>query len=248
MAGAADGSQAIDGYMSDFRLVKGTAVYTAAFTPPTAPLTAITNTQLLTNFTNAGIYDATAKNDLETVGNAQNSTTQSKFGGSSMYFDGTGDWLTAADNINLRFGTGDFTIEGWVYLSATGVAYGLVSKGTSTTGWSVNITSGNKLQFSYTASNLTGATSLASGTWYHFAVTRYGSGTGNVKVFLNGVVDATSGTAITDAFTQTNIFYVGADRVGGSALNGYLDDVRVTTGIARYTSNFTPPTSAFLLQ
>jgi len=73
----------LNGYMSNARIVKGTAVYTAAFTPPTSPVTAITNTSLLTDFTNAGIYDATAINDMETVGNAQVSTAVSKFGGSS---------------------------------------------------------------------------------------------------------------------------------------------------------------------
>ena len=79
---------AYTGYISSLRVVVGTAVYDPTLTTctvPTAPLTAITNTQLLLNFTNAGITDATAKNDLETVGNAQISTTQSKFGGSSMH-------------------------------------------------------------------------------------------------------------------------------------------------------------------
>jgi hypothetical protein len=222
-------------------VVKGTAVYTAAFTPPTTPLTAITNTSLLTNFTNAGIYDAAVQNNAITVGDAQASTTQSKWSPTSMKFDGTGDWLTAIDNPQLQLGTGDFTIDGWVYLSATGVAYGIISKGTASTGWSVNITSGNKLQFSYTASNLTGATSLASATWYYFAVVRSGSATGNLKVYLNGTIDATSGGAVTDSFTQTNTLYVGADRVGGSALNGYLQDVRIT----KYARTITTPTAAF---
>ena len=90
----------ITGYIGSYRIVKGTAVYDpsqSTITVPTAPLTAITNTSLLLNFTNAGIYDATSKNDLETVGNAQISTAQSKWGGSSMAFDGTGDYLPNRD-------------------------------------------------------------------------------------------------------------------------------------------------------
>jgi hypothetical protein len=231
----------LNGYSSNVRVVKGTAVYTAAFTPPTTPLTAITNTSLLTNFTNAGIYDAAVQNNVITVGDAQASTTISKWSPTSMKFDGTGDWLTAIDGQQLQLGAGNFTIDGWVYLSATGVAYGIISKGTASTGWSVNVTSGNKLQFSYTSSNLTGATSLAATTWYYFAVVRSGSATGNLKVYLNGVVDATSGGAVTDNFNQTSILYVGADRVGGSPLNGYLQDVRIT----KYARTITTPTAAF---
>jgi hypothetical protein len=250
------------GYFSNLRMVKGTAVYTGAFTPPTlAPLTtagstsaasyssttnvntsfAASNTSLLTNFTNAGIYDAAVQNNAITVGDAQASTTQYKWSPTSMKFDGTGDWLTAIDNPQLQLGTGDFTIDGWLYLSANGVVYGLVSKGTATTGWSVNVTVLNKLQFSYTTSNLTGTTTLATGTWYYFAVVRSGSATGNLKVYLNGSVEATSGGAVTDNFNQTNTLYVGADRVGAMPVNGYLQDVRIT----KYARTITTPTAAF---
>jgi hypothetical protein len=240
--GATLGGSAMNAYLSNLRVVKGTAVYTAAFTPPTTPLTDITNTSLLLNFTNAGIFDAATINDGQTVGNAQVSTTQAKWSPTSMAFDGTGDYVTVIDKPELRIGTGDFTIEGWVYLSATGVAYGLVSKGTATTGWSVNVTSGNKLQFSYTATQLTGATSLASGTWYYFAVVRSGTASGNLRVILDGATDATSAGAVNDNFNQTNVLYVGADRVAGAVLNGYLQDVRITNGYARTTST---PTAAF---
>jgi hypothetical protein len=234
-----------NGYISNARVVKGTAVYTAAFTPPTAPLTAITNTSLLLNNINAGIFDNAMMNDLVTVGNAQVSTAVTKFGTGSMAFDGTGDWLTFIDTPNVQLGTGNFTIEGWVYLSALGSVRGFFSKGTSTTGISLGVNALNQLVFNYTASSLTATTALVISTWYHVAVVRNGTATGNVKIYLNGTADATSGGAINDNFNQTSIGYVGADRVATSPMNGYIDDLRVTKGLARYTANFTAPTAAF---
>ena len=234
---------AFTGYISSTRILKGTALYTSNFTPPTAPLTNITNTQFLLNFTNAGIFDNAIKNDLETVGNAQISTGVTKFGTGSISFDGTGDWLTAPDSVNLQFGTGNFTIEGWVYLNAIGSARGFVSKGTSTTGWSLGTNSSNQVVFSHTSSTITSTGTLAVSTWYFVTVVREGTGTNQTKIYINGTNDGT-GTVATN-FNQTNIMYVGADRVGGSALNGYIDDLRITKGVARYTANFTPPTQAF---
>jgi hypothetical protein len=229
-------ANAFNGYISNLKYTVGTA---ESISVPASPITGGT---VLLNFTNAGIYDAATINDGQTVGNAQVSTTQAKWSPTSISFDGTGDYVTVIDKPELRIGTGDFTIEGWVYLTATGVAYGLVSKGTASTGWSVNVTSGNKLQFSYTATQLTGATSLVSGTWYYFAVVRSGTASGNLRVILDGSTDATSAGAVNDNFNQTNVLYVGADRVAGAVLNGYLQDVRITNGYARTTST---PTAAF---
>lgn len=234
----------IVGYVTNARTVSGTAVYTANFTPPTAPLTAITNTSLLLNTVNAGIFDNAMMNDLVTVGDAQVSTAVVKYGTGSMKFDGTGDWLTFVDSPNTQLGSGDFTIEGWVNLSLLGSARGIFSKGTSTTGLSLAVNALNQVVFNYTASSLTGTTALMATTWYHIAVVRSGSATGNVKIFINGTADATSGGAITDNFNQTNAGYIGADRVGTSPMNGYIDDLRITKGVARYTANFTPPTAA----
>ena len=233
------------GYMSNIRVVKGTAVYTAAFTPPTSPLTAISGTSLLLGFTNAGVIDNAMQNNLVTVGTSQISTIVLKYGTGSLAFSGSGAWLTAPNATVLQLNTGDFTIEGWVQVNAIGTAYAIVSKGAASTGWSVNITSGNKLQFSYTATALVGATSLIAGAWYYFAVVRSGSGSGNLVIYLNGTADATSGGAVTDNFNQTNILYVGASRTGTTPLNGYIDELRITKGVARYTANFTSPQQAF---
>ena len=251
-----------NGYMSNVRIVKGTAVYTANFTPPTAPLTAITNTSLLTNFTNAGIYDATSKNDLETVGNAQISTTQSKFGGSSMYFDGTGDFANTAPTINLEFGSGDFTIEGWIYPTVT--TRMALYHGSSGTDWSIGIDYQSQKFCIWASSNGTtwnlinadpggnglGTTTISTNAWTHVAFVRSGT---TWQTYINGTRDLNltgiSGSIVNRATSAKSIakwwFSTGSGVPG--VWNGYIQDFRITKGVARYTANFTAPTAAFPL-
>ncbi len=235
-----------NGFMSNLRIIKGAAIYTAAFTPPIAPVTSTAQTSALLNFANAGVFDSTTINDLSTLADAQVSTTQAKFGGSSVYLDGTGDYLTCIDTFATRFATADFTVELWVYLSRVGLTQGLVAKGTASTGWATAVDASNKLIFVHTSTTAaTGATSLTTGQWYHVAFVRSGTATGNVKIYLNGTLDATSGTAITNDFNQTNDLNIGAGRTGTSPLQGYIDQLRLTNGVARYTATFTPPTQPF---
>jgi len=239
-------------YMSNVRLVKGTAVYTSAFTPPTAPLTAIANTQLLVNYTNAGIPDATAKNVLETVGNAQISTAQSKFGGSSMLFDGSGDALILPASQNLALETGNFTIEMWVYGANNGGTVGgsyprLFSLGTvQTTGSIESYNAAGTLYVEIFGSSITfTASTLLNSSWNHFAISRSGS---SVKAFVNGTQvgsTLTNSTNLNRAASSTSI--IGASTASTGNFNGYIDDLRITKGYARYTTNFTPPTQAFPL-
>jgi hypothetical protein len=249
--GNGDGSEQFTGYVSSVRVIKGTAITP---TLPTAPLAAITNTSLLLNFTNAGIYDATSKNNLETVGNAQISTTQSKFGGSSMAFDGSGDSLSLIQAApNLIFGTGDFTIECWVYLNSPISEAYLINQDwnnggsgysnyliyiTPTTGVTAYYSSTNGSSWN-NITNLTMGT-LTAGTWNHLAVTRYN---GTTRTFLNGVLRGSS--ADTGDYSNTGKMLVGKSGGSSATFNGYLQDLRFTKGIARYTSNFTPPTTAF---
>jgi hypothetical protein len=236
----------LNGYINGLRVLNGTGYST--ITVPTAPLTAITNTSLLLNFTNAGIYDATSKNDLETLDNTVNgvriSTTQFKFGGSSIYFDGTGTdylWIQADQPIQ-RFGTAPFTIEMWIRLAALGSARGLVAKGTSTTGWLVSLNTSNQVVFTYGTSTITSTGTISQDAWTYIAVVREGTSTNQTKIYIGGVNDGT-GTVSTD-FTQTSSMYIGANRTGGDLYSGYIQDVRITNGYARTVT--TIPTSAFL--
>jgi len=242
-----------NGYFSSMRCVKGTAVYTAAFTPPTAPLTAITNTELLCNFTNAGIFDNTGKNNLETVGNAQIDTTTKKFGTGSMEFDGTGDYLSAEASPtvtqNMTFGTGNFTIEMWVYLNQTPGAGGFRilydTRPNLTHGpYPMIYFDGANATVKYFVNNadrITGG-NLSTSTWYHLAICRSGTST---KLFIDGTQSGSTYTDSTDYLAYR--LYIGASSFasGFYAINGYIDDLRITKGIARYTANFTPPTEAF---
>ena len=233
------------GYISNLRVVKGTALYTSNFTPPTAPITAITNTSLLLNFTNAGIVDASAKNDLVTVGNAQISTAQSKFGGSSMAFDGSGDYLTYPAGLNTTFGTGDFTVEAWIYFTNANNTpfYFFDNRNASQTAtWAFYRTSVNTIEWFNGSTSINSTATIAPNQWHHVAYTRLIT-TG--RIFLNGTQIAT-GTDSTNYSVVSTIGYIGARYSASEFLNGYIDDLRITKGVARYTANFTPPTAPFL--
>ena len=243
------------GYVSGWRALKGTALYTAAtITVPSAPLTAIANTSALLNSTNGGITDATAKNVLETVGGAAISTTQSKFGGSSMAFDGNGDYLLLPNpqTQNFVYGTGNFTIEFWFYMSAlagSGNFYVLYDgRPSATTGAYVNLAINNATPESYVngATVITGS-ALSANTWYHFAYARSGSST---KMFINGTQVGSTYTDNTNYINAANRPVIGTNgfSIGSSNFNGYINDLRITRGYARYTANFTPPTTAFPTQ
>jgi hypothetical protein len=239
---------AVSGYIADARIVKGTAVYTAAFTPPTAPLTAITNTSLLTNFTNAGIIDNAEMNNLETVGNAQISTAQSKFGGASLSIPGSGARLVCANTPNFAFGTGNFTLEFWINFSSISSYQTIYSYGYTTSGdLLIQTGNGNGRMIVYVNGSavITESGTASTGTWIHYALVRNGT---TLTLYRDGTSSG-SATNSTDINT-TEIIGIGANPLGygggspGDApFNGYIDDLRITKGYARYTSSFTPQRS-----
>ena len=233
-----------NGYICDFRFVKGTAVYTADFTPPTEPLTAITNTSLLISGTDASIIDKSQTiNDITLNGHTQSSTTVTKYGSSSMYFDGTGDYISGT--LDTAIGTDDFTIEMWVYVeAASGTNPRIFTIGGygSSSGISLLwLGSGFRADLPASSNGSLGTSTGASyQEWYHIAITRE---SGTAYFFVDG-------TEITNAAKTTNIstteFNIGADFIGlsGYDINAYIEDLRITKGLARYTANFTPPTAA----
>jgi hypothetical protein len=164
-----------------------------------------------------------------------------------MYFDGTGDYLVGgAFSAPLRaFGTGDFTIEGWFYTGAN-KAQIIVDTGTtggSGSGMQVALnSSGYPYFFIFNITTITSSIIVSLGTWTHVAWVRSG---GVATIYVNGVSGVS--TANTSNITDTGLT-IGTpndyrDTSSTFHYNGYIDDLRITRGYARYTTNFTPPTS-----
>jgi hypothetical protein len=233
------GTNPYTGYISGLRFVKGTALYSTSFAPPLTPPTPVTNTQLLTNYTNGAIFDNTAKNVLETVGNAQISTTQSKWGGSSMYFDGSGDWLVAANGRNFINGTEPFTIECWVYITGTPNYWSICGASSGTLVLTIqNLTTININPYG-SANTLSATTSLSINTWTHIAATR--NSANRFDIWVNGV--SAGNTTSSQSFGSPTYYAIGAaDSGAAQPFNGYIDDLRITKA-CRYFGTFTPPTS-----
>jgi len=259
--GVAGESYYYNGYISNFRIVQGTAVYDptlSTLTVPTAPLTAISGTSLLLLGTNGQITDATGKNLLETVGDAKISTAQSKWGGSSIYLDGTGDWLpiNAGSNNMLNLGSNNFTIEAWVYTTATSqqCIIGSNANGDGSGSYMFNLNyNSNKLRFycryagGSTLDYQADSGTFPTNAWTHVAVTRNGS---SLRMFINGTQVGTTSTTLGTSAIDNSLSNYNIGRTTDSALpfTGYINDLRTTRGYARYTSNFTPPTGAFPTQ
>ena len=171
-------------------------------------------------------------------GNAQISTTQSKFGGSSIAFDGTGDYLEVALAPLVDSFEGNFTIEWWQLLSNPATAQNAVNLVLSGNG-AIKVGAG-AMQVYYASNNVARSVSFSSG-WQHCAVCR---NAGAFLLFVDGVTGANSIVNNTGAGLPTR-FDIGRNNGDYASLNGYIDDFRITKGVARYTANFTPPTLPF---
>lgn len=183
-------------------------------------------------------------------GNAQLSTAQSRFGTASLACDGSGDYVSALDGPELRFGTGDFCVELWMRPSSLGTR-ALIGKdwqiGSVNPAWGVALLSDGRVQGEIGTSPSTSDTiaggSVTVGAWNHVAYTRSGSTT---RLFLNGtqVASGTSTQNITNMGGSPGLA-IGAGINGAFGFAGWIDEVRITKGLAVYTANFTPPTQAF---
>ncbi len=160
----------------------------------------------------------------------------------SGFFDGTDDRLTVADNAALRPGTGNFTIEAWVFRTASGAAHTIYAKGGASTGFVFQITSGNLLRFTDTTTNIDSTGTVAANTWVHVAVVREGTGANQLKLYINGTNDG-QGTVSTN-FNQTEELRIGENRGATEDFSGYISNVRFATTANRPTVSRNPKRAA----
>lgn len=246
----------LDGYSTDIR-ISNTALYTSDFTPPNQPLTPNANTVFLLNGYNNSFNDLSINNQsivnnvwagsLSTVGGnlvaaaATLQSNKSKFGTQSMYLQ-AGGYQQVVDSTSLQFGTGNFTIECWIYITLNNQVQAIMSKGAIATGYVLQITSSNTLTWTSTSTVLkTSTTTISLNTWTFITIVRSGT-TG--YMFINGNQEGTTFSDTTN-YNQTQNLFIGVDRGTTNGLNGYLDDIRITKGVARYTGSFSVPTSSF---
>ena len=172
------------------------------------------------------------------VGNAQISTTQSKYNGSAGYFDGTGDYLSIAANAAIDLSSSDFAIEFWVRpapkTNAVDAVFGYGNYACmfyhDGTNWTLEMSStGSSNQLVITCA-------VTLNTWQHIAIVRNGS---SIVVYKDGVSSAT-GTFTGAVTTNARILRIG-DNGNSQNINGYIDNFKITKGVARYTSAFTSP-------
>jgi len=244
------------GYLDDIRVTKGVARYTANFTPQT---TAFPATNGDPDFADVSLLlqDSLADESLQgqTIvanGNTQIDTATKKFGSGSIYLDGSGDYLEATIGTSLSL-TGDFTLEGWIKTTSTTSggpmfqhrrsAYSAQDMIELTYFYANGSGEGRIRVIDYTATS-SGA-NLNDGNWHHIAGVRSGT---SLKVYIDGVESAST-TLPSTSYAPSPVglpLTIGRDRFYTARdFLGHYDDLRITKGVARYTSNFTPPTAAF---
>ena len=197
---------------------------------------------------------STTGHTITKYNDAQHSTQDYKIGSSSMYFDGTGDYLTIPAHNDWDFGTGPYTIEMWVRTHGTQEGSWLINQADSDTGIRLCIGSNGSgsgaqgLQMNEQVSNgdsaTNGSETVNDGLWHHIAVTRGASGA-NTKIYVDGTLDGTG--AANRNFDNNNVMYIGTrSGHGGNYFQGYIDELRISKS-QRYTGNFDPEREDYIV-
>lgn len=195
------------------------------------------------------VDDSFQNHPVTVYGDAQIDTAQQKFGTASALFDGDGDYLSIPDSDDWYFGTGDFTIDMWVRFRDFHPAYSAIySQYTDAQFWNavVWMKGANAWRFAARIDGLGNAVITASdsiflNTWYHVAVVRDGD---IFKIYRDGILkgSVTASDYLPDLPAD---LWMGRYADWGRYFEGWLDEIRVSKGIARWTANFTPPTEEY---
>jgi hypothetical protein len=243
---AGSSNEAFDGYISNFRYVRGTALYTSRFTPPIDSLSAISGTDLLLNtFSGANFLNDSSGNNRAITNN--NGVTS---GAAHPFITGSG--ITGLNqtfqipvNSAFTYGTGDFTVEWFSNQTSSGGVQGIwrnsTNDATNAIGfWTVTQPGG---RLTITLGNGTSSNTILSNAviplnnWHHYAIVRNGT---LFKLYVDGVAQTQTITSSIDLPAQVGIMQIG--NAGGN-YNGYVTSFRIVKGTAVYTSDFTPPTA-----
>ncbi len=195
------------------------------------------------------------------AGGAKTVTAQSKFGGSSGVFDGTGDNITTAGSTNFAFGSGAFTIDAWIMINAvpgTNQIMDLLTNGAFATapygGFEFGLRDYSGVLNFYIvffngtdgtvlgAANQAPGVAFSTGVWTHIAAIRSGN---NIYFAKNGALGSAVGFTATQTDNNNTLNFAGASRSGRLDYNGWANELRISKGIARWTANFTPMTMAY---
>jgi hypothetical protein len=166
-----------------------------------------------------------------------------------MSFDGSGDYLSAPTSTLFGFGTGDFTIEFWVYFNSTTnqTIMGFLTNSNSIHPY-LYINSTIRY-FTGGIDRIISSSAPSTGTWHHLAITRQ---SGSTKMFLNGTQTGSTYSDSNDygqsAPLGVGTFWNNGVLAAANTFNGYISDLRITKRVARYTANFTPPSGSFRLK
>jgi hypothetical protein len=182
-----------------------------------------------------------SSNNTKTItvaGNVALDTGVKKFGASSIYFDGIdANRCQTNSSLDFAFGTSNYTVEGWFYFITVGSNMRVWQF--SAGGDNLDLASSDRIAyFNGTGQTFSGNNAVTASVWHHIALVR---NSGTATVYIDGV--SVLSTASTPNTTSTRDIGVGGQQ--NANLNGYVDDFRITKGVARYTSNFTPPILPF---
>lgn len=234
-------------YIDDVRITKDVARYTAGFSVPTAPNSYYAYEQTVLSLHGESLLDSSTPQKTVTNLGAALSSTQKRFGASAIYFAGGTARLRVSQVDALIFGAEDFTLEAWVFPLATTAQRILVrSESGGVYPYSLAISSVGKFSFFCCNSGssvitISSSVSVVANQWWHLLAVRSGS---SFYLFVDGVLEG-SGT-FTGALVENGVpLSIGAYNGGSEAFNGYIDDLRITRGVARNLVAFTPPAITF---